>query len=76
MVRIEPVRAPDGVFPFAHAEVLEWNKTIKEKFVQFISTLGKFYVLADNPKLLKFCQTIGGQPLKTIQRGTIVRFNV
>lgn len=75
MIRIEPVRASDGVFPFAHAEVLEWNKNIKEQFVFCIQKLGCFYVLADNAKLVKFCKTIGGVPLKIISRGMIVRFN-
>jgi len=75
LIRVEPVQAKDGVFTFLHCEVLEWNKTTRQKCIDFLQSINRAYVLADNPKLLKFCKLLGGKPYKTISRGTLVRFN-
>ena len=75
MIRVEPVEASDGIFPFLHCEVLEWNKQTRQKCIDFLESIQSAYVLADNPKLIKFCKLLGGTPYKQISRGTLIRFN-
>lgn len=74
MIRVEPVSAPDGVFPFLHCEVLEWNKATRQKCIEFLDSINGAYVLANNPKLIKFCKLLGGKVHKEISRGTLIRF--
>ena len=75
LIRVEPVQAADGVFPFLHCEILEWNKTTRQKCIDFLESINKAYVVADNDKLIKFCTGLGGKVLKQISKGTLIRFN-
>ena len=75
LVRFEPVKLDTKIITFIHAEIDGWNKQLKDKCIKHLSTFGRVFALADNPKLLKFCLGLGGKKIMDIPAGTIVRFN-
>lgn len=57
---------------FTHADVVSWNKTVRDKFKATHSVLQHlhgepFYALVDNKKLAKFVYLLGYRPHKQIR---------
>lgn len=75
MIRVEPIFVGGQWVNFLHGECLEWNKQIRQRFVDFFATCGTAFTLANNPKLLKFCTLLGGKIVVKTKIGAIVRFN-
>ena len=56
---------------FTHADVKEWNRTVREQFVATHKVLhaihgDSFYALVDNKKLAKFVFLLGYKPLQQV----------
>jgi len=75
MIRVEPVCIKGKWVNFLHGECLEWNKDIRQRFVDFFASCGTAFTFCDNPKLLKFCALLGGKVVANTKAGKIVRFN-